>query len=116
MAYDKRTAAKRDRQYLQHRAFEVRFGYRVGSYFKGCKHCGDTEMIPWGNREKKVWLSGYHVFRVYQPTKHGFMYWCYQCGAKDLEAWEPADSDLAYHRWLAIVSRVREYADMEVKK
>lgn len=108
-----REAHIRDRKFLQHRAFTQRLGYRCGSYFKGCEHCGDTAMIPWGNGEKKVWLSGYDVYRIYQPTKHGFMYWCYQCGAKDLEAWKPSDNDGAYWKWLAIVDRVREWADQK---
>lgn len=106
---NKRTANTKDRKFLQHRAFDVRLGYRVGSYFKGCEHCGDTTEIPWGQGMKRVWLSGYHVYRIYQPSKHGFMYWCYECGAKDLEAWKPADRDVVYAAWLASRSPLPEW-------
>lgn len=103
----KREAYRKDQQALQHRALEVRFGYRVGSFFKGCEHCGDTMTIRCGNGERRVWLSGYHVYRIYQPTRQGFMYWCYECGAKDRKAWALSDSNIAYALWLASHS-VRE--------
>lgn len=67
-------------------------GYKVGSYFKGCCNCGETDVVEIASgREKKVYLSGYFVYRAYVPARVGWTYWCYTCGAKDLRAWEGAE-------------------------
>jgi len=67
-------------------------GYKIGSYFKGCANCGETEMVETASgREKKVYRSGYFVYRSYVPSRVGWTYWCYTCGAKDLCAWEDAE-------------------------
>lgn len=72
---------------------EAKVGYRVGSYFKGCRNCGETTFVQWGNRMKEVWLSGYQVFRSYEPNRIGigWTYWCYECGAKDHQCWDNAN-------------------------
>ena len=66
--------------------------YRVGSFFKGCDHCGETEEVEVGNSGRTVlcYLSGYQVFRAYQPKASGFTYYCYECSAKDLQCWSGA--------------------------
>ena len=66
--------------------------YRVGSFFKGCDHCGETEEVEIGNSGRTVlrYLSGLQVFRAYQPSASGFTYWCWDCGAKDLKCWDGA--------------------------
>ena len=82
-------AAMRDRAAANRRS--GREMYRVGSYFKGCQHCGETEMVetPSG-REVLRYLTGHQVFRAYVPSRLGWTYWCYECGAKDLACWEGA--------------------------
>lgn len=82
-------AAMRDRAARSWK--QNRVMYRVGSYFKGCHNCGETIMVPWGNREVKRYLSGYHVFRAYCPKGTGWTYWCWTCGSKDLACWEGAE-------------------------
>lgn len=66
--------------------------YKVGSYFKGCSNCGETEEVEVGNSGRTVlcYLSGYQVFRAYQPKASGFTYYCYECSAKDLQCWSGA--------------------------
>jgi len=66
--------------------------YKVGSYFKGCGNCGETEEVEVGNSGRMVlrYLSGLQVFRAYQPNASGFTYWCWDCGAKDLKCWPGA--------------------------
>lgn len=103
----KRTANIKDRKFLTHHSFEVRFGYRVGSYFKACEHCAEKTTVKVGKRDITVYLSGYDVFRTYQPSRQGFMYWCYTCGAKDLQCWKRSETNIAYEVWLASHS-VRE--------
>jgi len=66
-------------------------GYKIGSYFKGCHNCGETDMVETASgKEKKVYRSGYFVYRAYVPSRVGWSYWCYVCGAKDDLAWEDA--------------------------
>ncbi len=72
--------------------------YRVGSYFKGCRNCGQTveiEMSP--GKYVKRYLSGYDVYRSYDPKFVGWTWWCYTCGAKDLKCWEPDTSGMVEH-------------------
>ena len=70
---------------------EAKRAYKVGSYFKGCRHCGDTEVLELeSGREVLRYLSGYQVYRSYSPSAVGWTYWCYECGAKDLACWEDA--------------------------
>lgn len=95
----KLVANKRDQAARAHN-FTLRYGFRVGSFFKGCKHCGETEVV----NGHKVWRSGYDVFRIYQPTRVGYMYWCYSCGAKDERCWSLSDTNVAYARWLSMHS------------
>ena len=71
---------------------ERRVMYKVGSYFKGCSHCGKTEEVEVGNSGRTVlrYLTGLQVFRSYQPSAVGWTYWCWDCGAKDLQCWSGA--------------------------
>ena len=73
----------------------AKVGYRCGSFFKGCAFCGDTEMVetPSGC-EVKRYTSGYNVYRAYEPSSARFTWWCYDCGAKDLQCWEPDDAGM----------------------
>lgn len=80
----------------------LRIAKRVGGYFKGCEYCGDTVEIKVGNRTRRFWLNGYHVYEMYQPSRHGYMYWCYECGAKDEVAWSVGDFNVRYQRWLEV--------------
>ena len=65
--------------------------YKVGSYFKGCMHCGETieEELPSG-RTVVRYLSGHDVFRSYCPKQMGWTYYCWTCSAKDAKCWENA--------------------------
>jgi hypothetical protein len=83
-------AATRDRAAAAWRERKVM--YKVGSYFKGCSNCGETEEVEVGNSGRMVlrYLSGYQVFRAYQPKASGFTYYCYECSAKDLRCWPNA--------------------------
>jgi hypothetical protein len=70
--------------------------YRVGSVFKGCHNCGEyTEEESESGSVKKIYSSGFNVFRSYSPKWTRWTYWCYECGAKDLAAWENA-SDIGH--------------------
>ena len=66
--------------------------YKVGSYFKGCSNCGETEEVEVGSSGRMVlrYLTGLQVFRSYSPKWMGWTYWCYECGAKDEKCWENA--------------------------
>ena len=82
-------AAMRDRSAATWRERKVM--YRVGSYFKGCAHCGDTEEVETASgRTVLRYLTGHQVFRSYQPSAMKWTYWCYECGAKDEKCWENA--------------------------
>lgn len=70
---------------------ERRHMFKVGSYFKGCLNCGEVAWVPWGDREVKRYLSGYQVFRSYDPAFLKWTWWCWECGAKDLRCWEESD-------------------------
>ena len=87
---NKLQAATRDRSAATWRERKVM--YKVGSYFKGCGNCGETEEVEVGNSGRMVlrYLSGLQVFRAYQPNASGFTYWCWDCGAKDLKCWPGA--------------------------
>ena len=65
--------------------------YRIGSYFKGCDNCGQKIIVelPSG-REVVRFLSGYDVFRAYQPAASHFTYYCFTCSAKDEKCWPDA--------------------------
>jgi hypothetical protein len=67
-----------------------RIAYKVGSFFKGCHQCGDFEWVSLGSREVKRYSSGYNVHRAYAPSTVHWTYWCSECGARDLKAWENA--------------------------
>jgi hypothetical protein len=65
--------------------------YKVGSYFKGCAHCGDTEEVETKSGGVALrFLTGHSVFRSYQPSAVKWTYWCWDCGAKDLQCWSDA--------------------------
>jgi hypothetical protein len=66
--------------------------YKIGSYFQGCANCGETTKVEVGNSGRMVlrYLSGYQVYRAYQPKASGFTYYCYECSAKDLKCWPNA--------------------------
>jgi hypothetical protein len=81
-------AAMRDRAAGAARA--NRHYYRVGSFMKGCANCGDTEWVETkSGGEVLRYLSGFQVFRSYDPKWVGWTWWCYECGAKDLQCWTP---------------------------
>ena len=83
-------AAMRDRAAQSWK--EKRLYYKVGSYFKGCRQCGEFHWEETeSGKEVKRYTSGYDVFRAYDPKWMGFTYWCYTCGAKDLMCWESAE-------------------------
>ena len=86
---NKLQAAMHDRSAASWRERKVMF--KVGSYFRGCRNCGDTEWVelPSG-REVERWLTGTSVFRAYQPSASGFTYYCWDCSAKDLKCWDNA--------------------------
>ena len=94
-----------------------KISYPCGSYFKGCKKCGDVvyggkckecgTMIYHTRQMKtaactspncderrsrvklrKYYTSGYSVRKAHSPKAAGFTYWCYLCGAKDENCWE----------------------------
>jgi|ERR1700722_9298393 len=67
-----------------------RIAYKVGSFFKGCHQCGDFEWVELGAREVKRYSSGYNVYRAYAPETVHWTYYCMDCSAKDLKAWEDA--------------------------
>ena len=83
-------AATRDRSAATWRERKVM--YKVGSYFKGCSNCGETEEVEVGSSGRMVlrYLTGLQVFRSYQPSAVKWTYWCYECGAKDEKCWENA--------------------------
>ena len=83
-------AATRDRAAAAWRERKVM--YKVGSYFKGCSNCGETEEVEVGSSGRMVlrYLTGLQVFRSYQPSAVKWTYWCYECGAKDEKCWENA--------------------------
>ena len=87
---NKLQAATRDRSAAAWRERKVM--YKVGSYFKGCDNCGETEEVEVGSSGRMAlrYLSGLQVFRAYQPGASGFTYWCWDCGAKDLKCWPGA--------------------------
>ena len=83
-------ASMKDSSFTRNRQY--RGYYKVGSYFKGCQHCGEVVWVQCGDREVKRYLSGYDVFRSYQPQSEGWTYWCWTCGAKDMACWEDAEN------------------------
>ena len=88
-----------------------RVAYKVGSYFKGCGQCGDTEMVPWGSRMVKRYLNGYDVYRSYAPSVTGWTYWCMTCGARDLGAWGNAKDigEFAIRGTREAIAKAKEY-------
>ena len=104
---NKLQAATHDRSAATWRERKVM--YKVGSYFKGCSHCGETEEVEVGNSGRTVlhYLSGYQVFRAYQPKASGFTYYCYECSAKDLQCWSGA-IDIGMDAIVGVRSSVRE--------
>ena len=82
-------ASMRDR--AAKRWSETRHYYKVGSYFKGCAHCGDVEEVGTDSGGVVLrYLTGHQVYRSYSPKQIGWTYWCYECGAKDHQCWEGA--------------------------
>lgn len=83
-------AAMRDRAASSWR--EKKTMYKVGSYFKGCQHCGETEEVEVGTSGGTAlrYLTGLQVFRSYVPASSGWTYWCWECGAKDAQCWSDA--------------------------
>lgn len=70
---------------------EKKVMYKVGSCFKACSHCADAKyLIDENGREIMRYLTGMQVFRSYHPSQVGWTYWCWDCGAKDLQCWEGA--------------------------
>lgn len=69
----------------------AKIAYKVGSYFKACENCSQKEEIELDSgRIVTRYLSGYAVYRAYNPKAVGFTYWCYECGAKDGKCWDGA--------------------------
>ena len=70
---------------------EKKLYYRVGSYFKGCNNCGEKIEVESDSGKTQVrYLSGYDVFRAYDPHAMGFTYYCWTCSAKDEKCWQDA--------------------------
>jgi hypothetical protein len=70
---------------------EKKLYYRVGSYFKGCNNCGERIEVESDSGKPQVrYLSGYDVFRAYDPHAMGFTYYCWTCSAKDERCWQDA--------------------------
>jgi len=88
---------------------ESKVMYKVGSFFKGCSNCGETEEVEVGNSGRVVlrFLSGTQVFRAYQPSWTKWTYWCWECGAKDLQCWSGA-TDIGMDAIVGVRSSVRE--------
>jgi hypothetical protein len=63
---------------------ETKLYYRCGSYFKGCGWCGETTEVD----GKIRYLSGYNVFRAYDPKAMGWTWKCSDCNATDSKCWE----------------------------
>ena len=69
----------------------ARIAYKIGSYFKACENCSEKEETETASGKIIVrYLSGYDVYRAYSPRSAGYSYWCYSCGAKDLQCWSGA--------------------------
>lgn len=70
---------------------ERKLYYKVGSYFKGCHHCGEKIEIESDSGNVQIrYLSGFDVFRAYDPKGMGWTYYCWTCGAKDEVCWMDA--------------------------
>jgi hypothetical protein len=91
---NKLQAAMKDKSAKRWR--ESKTMYKVGSYFKGCRHCGETEEVerPSGRMVER-WLTGHEVFRSYDPKSAGWTWWCWQCGAKDAACWDQSEAAAA---------------------
>ena len=86
---NKLQASMRDRAAASWR--ERKLYYRVGSYFKGCAFCGITEEVETSSGRMVLrYRTGLTVFRSYCPKNLGWTYWCWDCGAKDLQCWKGA--------------------------
>ena len=83
--------------------------YKIGSYFQGCANCGETTKVEVGNSGRMVlcYLSGYQVYRAYQPKASGFTYYCYECSAKDLKCW-PNALDIGMDAIVGVRSSIKE--------
>jgi len=66
------------------KAKEGRGYFRCGSAFKACLNCGEYD------EDRKVYTSGFEVFRSYHPKDRGWTYACFTCGAKDAACWSQA--------------------------
>jgi hypothetical protein len=70
--------------------------YRVGSYMKGCRYCGDIELVETkSGRLKEVWKSGFNVYRAYRPWETRWTWKCEQCGSVDAACWDQSESAAA---------------------
>jgi hypothetical protein len=87
MALSKMVASMRDA--ASSKRWHGRGSYKVGSYFKGCQHCGEVEYVETSpGREVKRYLTGHNVLRAYCPRAMGYTYYCLDCSAKDHACWE----------------------------
>lgn len=65
--------------------------FKVGSPMRGCHQCGETKEVETkSGRTRKVFTSGFNVFRAYKPLAIGWTFWCHDCGAKDAVCWPNA--------------------------
>jgi hypothetical protein len=77
---------------------ETKLYYKCGSYFKGCGWCGET--IEEGRRT--FYLSGYNVFRAYDPKAMGWTWKCMDCNSTDSKCW---DTEEGYGNEKVIIPR-----------
>lgn len=93
MALNKMQAAMRDnaaKKWKQNKNMKL-----VSSVFKGCAYCGEWEMRPTkSGGEYKHWHLPGEVYEAYTPSDMGWKHWCYQCGAKNSQAWGQAKVEL----------------------
>lgn len=90
---NKLQAAMKDSAARKHAA--GRMMYKVGGFFKGCKNCGEQGEHPITG--KRGYLTGHEVYRSISPSDVGWTFWCWDCGAKDLDCWaENAQGTVAY--------------------
>ena len=89
---NKLQAAMKDKSAKTWRERTVMF--KVGSAFKGCRHCGEIVIdITKSGKEKERWTSGFNVYRSYRPWETKWTWRCDECGAVDWACWDKSDSN-----------------------
>jgi hypothetical protein len=68
----------------------LKIAHKVGGSFKGCQQCGVR--VPLGRRT--LWLTGHNVYRAFVPARTGWTWYCWDCSARDLRAWDDTRDEL----------------------